>query len=188
MLLRLECRPALGDRGITVVRLVGPVQSGKIRLQAVIVGLRNRIEFVVVALRAADRQAVERLDGIADHIVAIQVPRNFAVVLCFGNLGVTNQIPRPCRNEPESLDTVSRVGIQHVAGNLLLDEPSPGLVLVKRPHDVIAIGPGVGSRLVLIVSVGVAVVDDVEPMPGPPLAVVRRIQQLVHQSLVRVAG
>ena len=57
---------------------------------------------------------------------------------------------------------------------------------LKASDDVIAIGPGVRPYLVLVVAVGVAVVDDIEPMAGPALAVARRGQQPIDQPLVCV--
>ena len=66
-----------------------------------------------------------------------------------------------------------RAGEEHVAGELLLDEPVVRLVGVERADDVVAVRPGVGPRLVLVVAVRLAVVDDVEPVPRPALAVVR---------------
>ena len=75
---------------------------------------------------------------------------------------------------------------QHVAGELLLHEPRVRLVLVERADHVIAIGPGVAPRLVLVVAVRFAVVDHVQPVPPPALAVARRGQQPVHQLLVGV--
>ena len=45
-----------------------------------------------------------------------------------------------------------------------------------------------GAELVFVVAVRVAVVDDVEPVPGPALAVARRGEQGLHQSLVGIRG
>ena len=50
--------------------------------------------------------------------------------------------------------------------------------------DVVAVGPGVGTRLVLVVAVRLAEMDDVEPVPRPAFAVMRRGEQPVHQLLV----
>ena len=92
----------------------------------------------------------------------------------------------PGGDEAERLDAVGRAGEEHVAGDLLLHEPGVGLVVVERADDVVAVGPGVRPRLVLVVAVRVAVVDDVEPVPRPALAVVRRREQPVDQLLVGV--
>ena len=79
----------------------------------------------------------------------------------------------------------SRVSrLQHVAGQLFLDELPIRPVLVEGADQVIAIGPGVGPRLVLVVAVRLAVVHDVHPVPRPPLAIMRRGQQPVDQLLV----
>src|SRR5262249_13414828 len=76
-------------------------------------------------------------------------------------------------------------GEEHVAGDLLLNESPIGLILVEGADDVIAVRPGVGAGLVLVVAVGVAVVDHVEPVSAPPLAAGRRGQPPVPAALVR---
>ena len=78
------------------------------------------------------------------------------------------------------------VGKEHVAGELLFDEARVRLVLVERADHVVAVGPGVAARLVLVVAVRVAVVHDVEPVPSPALAVAGRGEQAVDQLLVGV--
>ena len=78
------------------------------------------------------------------------------------------------------------VGKQHVAGELILDETGIGRVAVERTDNVIAVGPGVGSGLVFVVTVRFAVVNHIEPMPRPPFAVARGTEQSIHHSFIRV--
>ena len=184
----LEFRSPRRDRRVRVVGLVGAVDGREDRLEAVVVLLRDRVELVVVALGAVDREAHERADGVGDEVVAVEVPGDLAVDLRLGQLGVADEVPRPGGEEPERLDAVRRAGEQHVAGDLLLHEPRVRLVGVERADDVVAVRPGVRPRLVLVVAVRLAEVDDVEPVPRPPLAVVRRREQPVDQLLVRVRG
>ena len=92
----------------------------------------------------------------------------------------------PAAMKPVADDAVGIVRVQHVAGHLLPDEAAIGLVRVEGPDDVIAIGPGVIAAFVLVVAVRVAVVDHVEPVPAPALAVARRRQQAIDQLLVGV--
>ena len=81
-----------------------------------------------------------------------------------------------------SASTPSRgIRKKRVAGELFLHEARVGLVLVERPDDVIAIRPRVRPWLVLVVTVRLAVVNDIEPVPRPALAVMRRSQQPVHE-------
>ena len=75
---------------------------------------------------------------------------------------------------------------QHVARELLLHEARVRLVLVERADHVIAIGPGIAPRLVLVVAVRFAVVHHIQPVASPALAVARRGEQAVHQLLVGV--
>ncbi len=64
------------------------------------------------------------------------------------------------------------------------DESGVRLVGVEGADHVIAIGPGVGARLVLVVAVRFAVMHHVQPVPGPALAVLGRGQQPIDQLLV----
>ncbi len=92
----------------------------------------------------------------------------------------------PAARNPSASMPSARAGEEHVAGDLLLHEPGVRLVRVERADDVVAVRPGVRPRLVLVVAVRLAVVDHVEPVPRPPLAVLRRREQLVDQLLVGV--
>ena len=80
----IEQVEAFGQRRIKKVFFIRPVERREDRLQSVIVLLRNRVEFVVVALRAVDGDAGKGPHGIRHHVVAVEVPRNLAVGLGFG--------------------------------------------------------------------------------------------------------
>ena len=70
-------------------------------------------------------------------------------------------------------------GVERVAGQLFFDEAGVGLVVIEGADDVIAVGPGVGAELVLIVAMGIAVVDHVEPVAAPAFAIARGGEQTV---------
>ena len=139
-----------------------------------------------MALRAVHGEAGERADRVRHHVVAVEVPREFAVGLRLRHLGVPDEIPRPRGDEAERLDPVGRAREQPVARDLFLDETRERLVRVQRPDHVVAVGPGVGPELVLIVTVRVAVVHDVEPVPRPTFTVAGRGEQPVHEPRVGV--
>ena len=63
---------------------------------------------------------------------------------------------------------------------------SYGLSALNDADDVVAVAPGVGPDLVELVAVGVGVAGEVEPVPAPALAVVRRREQPVDHLLVGV--
>ena len=71
-------------------------------------------------------------------------------------------------------------GFQLVARQLLQDESVVGLVLAEGADDVVAVPPHQRLGTVPLVAVGLGVADQVEPVPGPALAVLRRSQQPVH--------
>ena len=170
-----------GIAGILPILAVDRREDG---LQRVVVVLRDGVELVVVALGAVDRDARERADRVGHHVVAVEVASDLAVGLGLRHLAVADQVPRAGGDETDRLLAVGRIGKEHVAGDLLLDEPGVGLVGVERTDHIIAIGPGIGPGLVLVVAVRVAVVDDVEPVPGPAFTVSGRGQQPVDEFLV----
>ena len=86
--------------------------------------------------------------------------------------------------EPGGRDGLRIVRGDFVTRDLPAHERIIGEVVVERPDheiaEVVCVGPvGVG-----FLPVAVSVAGDVDPMPRPPLAVLRRGQQLVDQSLV----
>ena len=64
--------PALVDRRIGIEWPFGPIDAGQHGLQGVVVGLRDRIELVIVAAGAMDRRAGEGRHEVGDHVVAIE--------------------------------------------------------------------------------------------------------------------
>src|SRR5262249_796486 len=70
-----------------------------------------------------------------------------------------------------------------VTGELLDDEAIIGLVLVERADHVVPVAPGLGVIVVMDVAPTVGVARDVQPVPPPTLAVVRRRKQPVDPLL-----
>ena len=52
-------------------------------MKPIVVFLRNRIEFVLMALRAVDRYTAKRSDGVGHHVIPVQMPGNLAIDLRF---------------------------------------------------------------------------------------------------------
>ena len=77
-------------------------------------------------------------------------------------------------------------GPEHVAGDLLADEPAERKVGVEGGDDIVAIGPGMVAALVLVVAVRVAVMHDVKPVPAPALAIMGTGEQPIDERLVGV--
>ena len=75
-------------------------------------------------------------------------------------------------------------GIEFIAGDLLPQEAVVRLVLIERPHHVIAISPRVRTLGVQFVTVGIGITHHVQPALRPALAVVRRREQPVDYLLV----
>ena len=139
---------------------------GEERLQAVVVGLRDRLELVVVAAGAGDRQPEERERRPCRSCRSSVFCRRCA-------WSAESVMSGPSRLNPVATRAVGVAGERLVAGELLDDEAVVRLVGVERADDVVAVPPGVGPGLVELVAVGVGVAGQVEPVPAPALAVVR---------------
>ena len=104
-------------------QMVNRADIGEERLQTVVIALRDGIELVVVAPGAAERQAEEdRAGGVGDvveHLLAALLQVDGVVLV--GEAAV----------EAGGDQRLRVVGVQLVAGDLLLDEAVVRLVLVE---------------------------------------------------------
>ena len=77
---------------------------------------------------------------------------------------------------------------KQVPGDLFDSELIKGHVGVQRADDPIAKQPGPEALLVLVVTVRVGEVSEVEPEPAPTLAIARRGQQTIDHFFIRLRG
>ncbi len=155
--------------------LVGVIQQSH---HAVVVAMRDGIEFVRVALGTADRQAqpddARRADAV-DHRVEAEFERVDAPLF------VEHRVAVKARGDP-----IGNGGTgQHVAGELLDRELVERHPRVDRRNHPVAIRPD-RTHAVFFVSVRVGVAGQIQPVPGPAFAVVRRGQQPIDEPLVGV--
>jgi len=75
------------------------------------------------------------------------------------------------------------VWIKLIARQLFANEARIGLVGIEGGNDIVAVAPGVGADLIVFVAVAVGIAGEIEPMPPPTLAIVRRGQQPVDHFL-----
>ena len=144
----------------------------KDRPQAVILLLRNGIEFVIMTTRTIDRNTHGRCDDLRDHVIQIACASCALehVALC---LHLPDKIPRPRRQKAGGDDRFLIIGTNHVARNLLVQKLVVRLIRIQRLDNVVAITPSIRAQLVALKSMRVGIVRDVQPMPRPALAVVR---------------
>ena len=152
--------------------------------QGVVVAGGDRVELVVVAPGAADRQPEE---GLADRVELLvdHVDQQLLLVGRADHLG-------PDDEEPGRHDVVVPLLLgaegEQVAGELLGEEPVERLVGVERGDHVVAIAPGVVVGEVLVRAVGVGVTRDVEPVTAPALAEFGAGQERIDDPRERVGS
>ena len=155
------------------------LHAGERRLEAIVIRLRDRIEFVIVAPGATHRQSQERRSRSVDHIVDGIGP----------NLQGRRRILIPdivvsAAHQKSGADLDLRlVRPQPVARQMFPNETIVGFVAVQGIDHVVPKVPRVVSDHVPLVTVALAEPDDVQPMPAPSFAVARRSQITVDQAL-----
>ena len=166
-------------------RVVAGFDRGKERAEAEVIGLREGIVFVIVAVGAGEGEAEEGRSGRVDEVGHEFVARSFFLLKNGGGAVVGAGAEEAGGDELVGLrGRARRAGKEFVAGELFADELVVGLVLVEGADDVVAVTPHLGAELVALVAVGVGVAHDVEPVPRPPLAVARVGEERVHKLLV----
>ena len=180
------------SRGTPLLPVVDRVED---RAEPKVVGLRDRIVAVVVALGAGDGEPEERgrrhLDLFGDHLISGEVLIGNRVAGAVGGEAEEGRGDELVAAE-RIVDGVcgrllGRSG-QLVPGKLLLDEAIPGEVVLKTLHDPVAVAPGMrAERIGLGEAVGIGIAHDIEPRAGLPLGVGRARQQPFHDPLISVA-
>src|SRR5579885_2644567 len=130
--------------------------AGEHAVQCVVVPHRNRVELVVVAAGAADRQAEQ---AAADHVDAV----------VDDVVGVVHEAPAQRQEAQRGQRAPVLPQGQPVGGELLDEELVVGQVVVEGADDVVAIGPGPGELSLLEedIALGVGEAGHVEPVPAP---------------------
>ncbi len=156
-------------------RFVALIEDGE---DFVEVSLRDWVVLVRVTLSTADRQAEPRGSGRVDAID----DRFDAKLFLIGSSFLVDQRVAVKAGGDELLGRCVR---QQVAGKLFQRELVERHVGVDRVDDPLAVLPNLASRIDReAIRVGVAC--DVEPMPSMPLAIGRRREQSIHESLVGI--
>ena len=151
--------------------------------------LRDRVELMSVAAGTLNCQPenrrAENLHFIGDDFQTVRHE-----VRDVGKRPIGCRPQKTCRDQAvvNLRRDLLRVFVIHqlVAGDLFLQKPVVRLVGIERADDVIAVPPDVRPHAILVLSpLRIRVAGRVEPVPRPPLAVPRRIQQPINQPLPR---
>ncbi len=139
-------------------------------LHAVVVELRDRVKLVIVTTRAIDCETEKRRTGRQHHVVQFI---GTLLQLSFDILNLDRVVnaghQKACTHRYLGL-----VGRDLVSRQLFQYHPAEWLVLIEGANDVIPKRPGSFAQVVLFVTMALPEANDVQPVPAPTLAVVRR--------------
>ena len=169
----------LGRGGKRPFSVLHPVEDG---LDAEVVFLGHRVELVGMAAGTVERQAEEGLADDADHVLHLLLARDGT--LRGVGLSIASPIPGAADEHARGDDAVAGHRLENIAGELFLHEAVVGLVVVEALDDVIAVVPGAVAWVVVFEPFALGVADDVEPVPPPAFAVVRRGEEVIDNALV----
>ena len=154
----------IGDVAFTVE------YPGNRRRQLVVFFLPNGIKLVVVAARTIDREPDKRLPHRADNLLQLILTRGF-----FHELATTHDcVVQPGDKETDRLLPGWVARFQHISGDLHAREFIVRHVVVHRVNDPVAIRPEIVADVVPLKTVALAKPREIQPVPPPALAVVRR--------------
>ncbi len=151
--------------------------------QRVVIRSRNGIELVIVATGTADglceEGAADRVDLFIDHI-----HHQLLLVLLF-QIRVAHR--QECGGDDLPSPFLGITGGHQIAGNLLHHEAIQRQIAVEGFDDVIAIAPGITQhKSAQRQRLGIA--GDIEPVPTPALAKVRRSEKTIDKFFVSING
>ena len=167
--------------GLQTVAVAVP-DAGKHGPQAVIFSLRDRIELVVVASRTVDGQTKKSLRRGSDQVFELILPHDGPHRQTL--LRLPDLVPGGGHQESRGDRRPRIVWLDHIAGQLPPYELVIGQILVECRDDPITIGPRIGPQFVALETLAFAKADDVEPVPPPALAVMRRVQEPINQARI----
>ncbi len=150
-------------------------------VQGVVILRRDGVELVVVAPRTGDGQAEKRLAQHVDAVVEAvglvlpNVHRRMDLLAQKPEAGAQDRLVEPLRRVQPRL-----------GGQVFDDDLVVRHVGVEGADDVIAVLVGAGDGVVELVAARVGVAHQVQPVPAPALAEVRRRQQAVRHLRVGV--
>ena len=144
-----------------------PEHSGK----RIIIGGRNRIEFVVVTARTRNGQTQKGLPGNIDLVVDIIGSRFLRVGRAVQHF-VEPELRGTERRLPSRSIFAQALRRELVARNVLSYELVVRNIFVECANHIVAIAPRIELVVIVLVSVRLGIADKVEPVPGPALAVV----------------
>ena len=150
--------------------------------QRIIVALRHRIEFVIMASRTSQRESEHRLRHRVDLLID-EIHRKLPLVALIVPLRSDGQ--KAGGDDLLGLITLA-LKLHQITRDLLLEEEVIRLVLLERFDHIIAVTPRMRIEHVHFLAAALRVARHIQPVPRPALAVAFRIEIHVDHALHRV--
>ena len=135
-------------------------------LHGVVIFGRDGIKLMIVAARATDAETEEGLADVHDDLINRILPREPDGRRILADLA---RQQHGCGDEKSR----GRVLAHGITGDLLLDEPVIGRVVVEGADDIVAVGPGVRALGVHFKAVCVGITHNIQPVLRPAFAIAR---------------
>ena len=137
------------------------------RLKAVIIGLLNRVEFMVVTACASHSQAEECGTG-CHHGVVNCICTNLGGL---NRILIANIVERTNRQKCNTEHVVRSVRCHGIACNMLSNELIERFVLIQRSNHIIAKRPRVIDQNISLKTIRLTKPGDIKPVAAPAFAI-----------------
>ena len=139
---------------------------------------------MVVTARAVDRETDERLPDRADDLLEFILPRGFLHELAAAH----DRVVQPGDEEADRLLPGWVTRLEHVASDLHPHKLVVRHVVVQRADHPVAIRPEVVADVVPLETVALSEPREIQPVPAPAFAVVRRAEEVVDHAPIGGIG
>ncbi len=141
---------------------------------------------MIVTPCARDRHCLEGLGEDVDLVVD-DIQRDPAEPDAIVVAGLSQTIESRADDGLVDIELVIDAGVrEQVSGDLLANELIVGNVLVESTDHIVAVAPRADDLVVPLISAGLGEANEVEPVPRPLLAELRRVEEPIDEPLIGV--
>jgi len=121
---------------------------------------------------------------IGDHVVPIQIAHTFLFYRAFPHFLLSHQIPRTGCQKSRCDDSIRKPGLYGIPRQLFRHKFCIGFIRIECADYIIAIRPCIIPPLIFIVAMSLTIMNDIQPMARPSLAIPWRIKEAIDQITI----